>query len=72
MEKKKYLLVWWSDMGDVEELDYDELNEFLYEEVDGGKKLYEDVEEKDLGNGLKSYVAYRSLDRTWVIIEVIC
>jgi len=72
MEKKKYLLVWWSDMGDVEELDYDELKEFLYEEVDDGKKMYEDIEVKDLGNGLKSYVAYRSLDRTWVIIEVIC
>ena len=46
MEKKKYLLVWWSDMGDVEELDYDELKEFLYEEVDDGKKMYEDIEVK--------------------------
>ncbi len=64
---RKYFLVWLSSLGEVEELSLNEFREFVYEDYyDGCKKMYEDVEKNDVGNGLMSYVGY---DGSWIIIE---
>ena len=53
---RKYILVWLSSLGEVEEISYNEFKEYVYEDyLDGCKELYEDVEKSDVDNGLISY-----------------
>ena len=66
MEEKRYVLVnlFKSDWEGVEELSYDEFKEYVYFESNV-KDMFDDVEVKDVGNGLKSYMS-----EEWVIIEL--
>ena len=66
MEEKRYVLVnlFKSDWEGVEELSYDEFKEYVYFESNV-KDMFDDVEVKDIGNGLKSYMS-----EEWVIIEL--
>ena len=66
MEEKRYVLVslFKSDWEGVEELSYDEFKEYVYFESNV-KDMFDDVEVKDIGNGLKSYIS-----EEWVIIEL--
>jgi len=62
---RKYILVWLSSLGEVEEISYDEFKEYVYEDyLDGCKEKYDDVEMSDEENGLKSY-----LSDEFIIIE---
>ena len=61
--RRKYLLVWLSSLGEVEELSYDEFKEYVYFESNV-KDMFDDVEVRDVGNGLKSY-----LSDEFIIIE---
>ena len=60
---RKYILVCLSSLGEVEELSYDEFKEYVYFESNV-KDMFDDVEVRDVGNGLKSY-----LSDEWIIIE---
>ena len=62
----RYILVnlFKSDWEGVEELSYDEFKEYVYFESNV-KDMFDDVEVKDIGNGLKSYMS-----EEWVIIEL--
>jgi len=66
MEEKRYVLVnlFKSDWEGVEELSYDEFKEYVYFESNV-KDMFDDVEVKDIGNGLKSYMS-----EEFVIIEL--
>ena len=66
MEEKRYVLVnlFKSDWEGVEELSYDEFKEYVYFESNV-KDMFDDVEVKDIGNGLKSYIS-----EEFVIIEL--
>ena len=66
MEEKRYVLVnlFKSDWEGVEELSYDEFKEYVYFESNV-KDMFDDVEVKDIGNGLKSYMS-----EEFVIIEM--
>ena len=66
MEEKRYILVnlFKSDWEGVEELSYDEFKEYVYFESNV-KDMFDDVEVKDVGNGLKSYMS-----EEFVIIEM--
>ena len=66
MEEKRYILVnlFKSDWEGVEELSYDEFKEYVYFESNV-KDMFDDVEVKDVGNGLKSYMS-----EEFVIIEL--
>ena len=56
--RRKYLLVWLNSLGEVEEISYNEFKEYVYEDyLDGCKDMYEDVEMRDVGNGLISYLS---------------
>ena len=61
---RKYILVCLSSLGEVEELSYDEFKEYVYFESNV-KDMFDDVEVKDVGNGLKSYIS-----EEFVIIEL--
>ena len=63
----RYILVnlFKSDWEGVEEISYDEFKEYVYFESNV-KDMFDDVEVKDIGNGLKSYMS-----EEWVIIEVL-
>ena len=63
---KKYILVnlFKSNWGGVEELSYDEFKEYVYFESNV-KDMFDDVEVKDVGNGLRSYMS-----EEFVIIEL--
>jgi len=52
---RKYILVWLSSLGEVEEISYDEFKKYVYDN---------DVEMSDEENGLKSY-----LSDEFIIIE---
>ena len=68
MEEKRYILVWRDSFSEVEKLSLNEFKEYVYEDYeDGCKKLYEDVEVNDIGNGLISYL---SIDSSWMIVEL--
>ena len=62
----RYVLVnlFKSDWEGVEELSYDEFKEYVYFESNV-KDMFDDVEVKDVGNGLKSYMS-----EEFVIIEM--
>ena len=62
----RYILVnlFKSDWEGVEEISYDEFKEYVYFESNV-KDMFDDVEVKDIGNGLKSYMS-----EEWVIIEL--
>ena len=62
----RYILVnlFKSDWEGVEELSYDEFKEYVYFESNV-KNMFDDVEVKDVGNGLKSYMS-----EEFVIIEM--
>mgnify|MGYP003116305059 FL=1 len=62
----RYILVnlFKSDWEGVEELSYDEFKEYVYFESNV-KDMFDDVEVKDIGNGLKSYMS-----EEFVIIEM--
>ena len=60
---RKYILVCLSSLGEVEELSYDEFKEYVYFESNV-KDMFDDVEVRDVGNGLKSY-----LSDEFIIIE---
>ena len=62
----RYILVnlFKSDWEGVEELSYDEFKEYVYFESNV-KDMFDDVEVKDVGNGLKSYMS-----EEFVIIEM--
>ena len=62
----RYILVnlFKSDWEGVEELSYDEFKEYVYFESNV-KDMFDDVEVKDIGNGLKSYIS-----EEFVIIEL--
>lgn len=60
---RKYILVWLCSLGEVEEISYDEFKEYVYFESNV-KDMFDDVEVKDVGNGLISY-----LSDDWIIIE---
>ena len=64
---KKYILIWLfkNELERVEELNYNEFKEYVYFESNV-KDIFDDVEVKDLGNGLKSYMS-----EEWVIIELV-
>jgi len=66
MEEKRYVLVnlFKSDWEGVEELSYDKFKEYVYFESNV-KDMFDDVEVKDIGNGLKSYMS-----EEFVIIEM--
>ena len=66
MKEKRYVLVnlFKSDWEGVEELSYDEFKEYVYFESNV-KDMFDDVEVKDVGNGLKSYMS-----EEFVIIEL--
>tara|TARA_R100000234_G_scaffold109358_1_gene81179 strand:- start:367 stop:570 length:204 start_codon:yes stop_codon:yes gene_type:complete len=66
MEEKRYVLVnlFKSDWEGVEEISYDEFKEYVYFESNV-KDMFDDVEVKDIGNGLKSYIS-----EEFVIIEL--
>ena len=66
MEEKRYILVnlFKSDWEGVEELSYDEFKEYVYFESNV-KDMFDDVEVKDVGNGLRSYMS-----EEFVIIEM--
>ena len=66
MEEKRYVLVnlFKSDWEGVEEISYDEFKEYVYFESNV-KDMFDDVEVKDIGNGLKSYMS-----EEFVIIEM--
>ena len=66
MEEKRYILVnlFKSDWEGVEEISYDEFKEYVYFESNV-KDMFDDVEVKDVGNGLKSYIS-----EEFVIIEL--
>ena len=61
----RYILVnlFKSDWEGVEEISYDEFKEYVYFESNV-KDMFDDVEVKDVGNGLISY-----LSDDWIIIE---
>ena len=62
---RKYILVWLSSLGDVEELCYNEFKKYVYKNyLEDCDKLNNDVEMRDVGNGLISY-----LSDEWIIIE---
>ena len=61
---RKYILVWLCSLGEVEEISYDEFKEYVYFESNV-KDMFDDVEVKDVGNGLKSYMS-----EEFVIIEM--
>ena len=62
----RYILVnlFKSDWEGVEEISYDEFKEYVYFESNV-KDMFDDVEVKDIGNGLKSYMS-----EEFVIIEL--
>ena len=62
----RYILVnlFKSNWEGVEEISYDEFKEYVYFESNV-KDMFDDVEVKDIGNGLKSYMS-----EEWVIIEL--
>jgi len=62
----RYILVnlFKSDWEGVEEISYDEFKEYVYFESNV-KDMFDDVEVKDIGNGLKSYMS-----EEFVIIEM--
>ena len=60
---RKYILVWLCSLGEVEEISYDEFKEYVYFESNV-EDMFDDVEVKDVGNGLISY-----LSDEWIIIE---
>ena len=62
----RYILVnlFKSDWEGVEEISYDEFKEYVYFESNV-KDMFDDVEVKDVGNGLKSYMS-----EEFVIIEM--
>ncbi len=62
---RKYILVWLSSLGDVEELCFKEFKKYVYEDYyeDESKMLRENVEWGDYGNGLLSYVG-----DDWIIV----
>ena len=62
---RKYILVWLCSLGEVEEISYDEFKEYVYFESNV-KDMFDDVEVKDIGNGLKSYMS-----EEFVIIEML-
>ena len=62
---RKYILVWLCSLGEVEEISYDEFKEYVYFESNV-KDMFDDVEVKDVGNGLISY-----LSDDWIIIEML-
>ena len=66
MKEKRYILVnlFISDWEGVEEISYDEFKEYVYFESNV-KDMFDDVEVKDIGNGLKSYMS-----EEFVIIEM--
>ena len=66
MEEKRYILVnlFKSDWEGVEEISYDEFKEYVYFESNV-KDMFDDVEVRDVGNGLKSYMS-----EEFVIIEM--
>lgn len=61
----RYILVnlFKSDWEGVEEISYDEFKEYVYFESNV-EDMFDDVEVKDVGNGLISY-----LSDDWIIIE---
>ena len=62
---RKYILVWLSSLGEVEEICRYEFMKYVYKNyLEDCDKLNNDVEMRDVGNGLKSY-----LSDEWVIIE---
>jgi len=62
---RKYILVWLSSLGVVEELCFKEFKEKVFEDYyeDESKVLRENVEWNDYGNGLLSYVGDE-----WIIV----
>ena len=64
--RRKYLLVWLSSLGEVEELCYKEFKEKVFEDYyeDDSKILRKDVEINDVGNFLIVYVSDE-----WIIIK---
>ena len=62
----RYILVnlFKSDWEGVEEISYNEFKEYVYFESNV-KDMFDDVEVKDVGNGLKSYMS-----EEFVIIEM--
>ena len=62
----RYILVnlFKSDWEGIEEISYDEFKEYVYFESNV-KDMFDDVEVKDVGNGLKSYMS-----EEFVIIEM--
>ena len=62
---RKYILVWLSSLGEVEEICRYEFMKYVYKNyLEDCDKLNNDVEMRDVGNGLISY-----LSDEWIIIE---
>ena len=79
MKEKRYILVWWNNMEEPQELSFDEFKEFVYEDNQEDKeplvwwnsKLNKNVSVNDMGNGLITYHDLNSeAYKGWVIIEL--